>query len=267
MRPTPHTRTSRPGGAASAGKTKIPSSLQELNKYLTSLSESNFDTYGGVFADMVLGYSCNAAKLREAVDLLFDSTACNRDDAPLGAKVCEKIVTGPAGSREPEDSAARRTDFRKALLGRFQVEFSRKEETRARSIEAWLSVFAFLCEIYARVKVSDEPIKVVGKAILNAMHYLLELDDVVDDEIDCVCTSLKQCGCYLDKQQAAAEVEKLICSLRVRAISGKTSCRVRCLIMEVLELRQRSWKDPEGKLGRFYIDALADAVAEDELRE
>lgn len=264
--PTPHTRASRPGGAASAGKTKIPSSLQELNKYLTSLNESNFETYGGVFADMVLGYSSNAAKLREAVDLLFDTTVSNRDDAPLGAKVCERIVTAPACSSESDESVARRTDFRKTLLGRFQVEFSRKEETRARSIEAWLSVFAFLCEIYARVKVSDEPVRVVGKAILSAMHYLLDVDDVVDDEVDCVCTSLKQCGCYLD-QQAAAEVEKLICLLRTRAISGKTNCRVRCLIMEVLELRQRSWRDPEGKLESFYVDALADAVAEDELRE
>lgn len=223
---------------------------------------------------MVLGYSSNAAKLREAVDLLFDSTVCNRDDAPLGAKVCEKIATVPApgnggGGSEPEedDNAARRTEFRKALLGRFQVEFSRRAETRARSIEAWLSVFAFLCEVYARVKVADEPIKVVGKAILSAMHYLLDLEDVVDDEIDCVCTSLKLCGRHLDEQQAAAEVEKLMCSLRTRAISGKTSCRVRCLVMEVLELRQRSWEDPEGTLERFYVDALADAVAEDELKE
>ena len=263
QRPSPHTRVSRPGGAAS-GKTKIPASVEDLNKYLCSLDEANFEMYGGVFADMVLGYSCNTSKLNDAVGLIFDATLSSRDDACWGARVCERILTVPVDGSESEELTSRRVEFRKALLGRFQAEFARKAETRARSIEAWLSVFAFLCEIYTRLKVADQPIKVVGKAILSAMHYLLDLDDVVDDEIDCVCSSLKVCGHQLDKQ-AVDEVEKLICLLRVRVISGKTKCRVRCLILEVLELRQRGWEDPGRKLEGFYVDAIADAVAEDEL--
>ena len=254
------------GEAAAQGRRhKIPGNIEGLTTYLNSLNESNIKTYGSMFADMVIGYSSNKKKLEEAVRIIFNTTVQDRDSATLGAVICEKIAMAPSPG-EPETTTTIRAEFRKALLAVFQAEFARRKEIRSHSIEAWLSVFTFLCELYVRIKVGDQPILVVGKAILSTMDYLLSLDDSLDDELDCVCTNLKLCGRFLE-MQGSQQVEKLITSLRARAITKKTSCRVRCLIMEVLEFRSMGWNDPERKLEDFYVDALADAVAEDELSE
>ncbi len=248
-----------------AAKPKTPGTAEELNSYLLKLDDSNFQVYGDVFADMVLSYSRNEDKLREAVDVLVDTTVHSdrgREAGSLGAKVCEKIMDGPAS-----DSGARgkvRDEFRKALLGRLHAEHKKREATRSHSIETWLCVFNFLCEVYTHVKVGGQPIKVVGKAILSNMDFLLNVPDSVDDEIDCVCSCLKLCGRSLQEQEAE-QVEKLVCLLRSKVITRKSSCRVRCLIMEVLEYRLLGWSDPGKKLDGFYVDAVADAEAEDEV--
>ena len=109
----------------------------------------------------------------------------------------------------------------------------------------------------------QQPINVVGKAIISTMGFLLGLPDVDDDEIDCLCTCLRLCGKNLE-EQAKMQVEKLVCQLRSKVITGKSSCRVRCLIMEVIEYRLLGWIDPGKNLDNFYPDAIADAIAEDE---
>ena len=256
-----------PPAQGHARKTKVPGSVEELGTYLRSLEESNFKNYGGMFADMVLDYSVNERKLQEAVGLIFDTTVRDRDNAEFGAKVCEKIAMPPSGTEggvdlEPEAKSAIRAEFRKALLAKFHSEYKKKEQLRTHSIESWLSVFAFLCEVYARIKVGGKPIIIIGKAIITTTDFLMNLDDVDDDEIDCICTSMKICGKYLE-QQSPQEVKKLVNLLRTRVISPKTSCRVRCLILEVLELRQMKWEDPDKTLDEFYADGLFDAIAQD----
>lgn len=245
-------------------KPKPPASVEQLQSYFVKLNLSNFQTYGEMFADMVLSYSRNEEKLRAATELIFDATVqsdSGREAGALGAMVCEKIACAGAAS----DLETRvREDFRKILLGRFQAEHKQREITRANSIETWLCIFTFLCEVYIRVKVGNQPIKVVGKAILSNMDFLLNVPDGDDDEIDCVCSCLKLCGQSLQEQEPE-QMEKLVCLLRTRVITRKSSCRVRCLIMEVLEYRLLGWKDPGKKLDNFYVDALADAEAEDEL--
>lgn len=253
-----------------AGKPKVPGSVEGLGTYLRSLNESNFKSYGGMFADMVLGYCVNESKLQEAVDLIFDTTVSDRDNAELGAKVCANIAMPPCGSseggaaQEPEAKSAIRAGFRKVLLKKFQAEYKKKEQLRTTSIETWLSVFAFLCDVYVRITIGGKPIVIIGKAILTTMDFLLNLSDVIDDEIDCICTSLKFCGKHLE-QQSPQELKKVVNLLRTRAIASKTSCRVRCLILELLELRQMRWADPEKTLDEFYADGLFDAIAQDEV--
>ena len=252
------------------GKPKVPANAEELGTYLRSLNEANFKSYGGMFADMVFGYCVSESKLQEAVGLVFDTTVSDRDNAELGAKVCAMIAMPPCGSseggvaEEPEAKSAIRAEFRKALLMKFQAEYKKREQLRAISIETWLSVFAFLCEVYIRIKIGGKPIVIIGKAIFTTVNFLMNMSDVDDDEIDCICTSLKFCGKYLE-QQSPQELKKVVNLLRTRAIGPKTSCRVRCLILEVLELRQMSWEDPEKTLDEFYADGLFDAIAQDEV--
>lgn len=267
---TPPTRNSGPGQAQTSSRPakripKVPANVKELGNYLHSLDDSNLRIYGDTFVDMVLGYSTNERRLQEAVNLIFDTTVSDRQYAELGAKICTNIVMGSsADGSETDAKSLIRADFRKALMGRFQLEYKNKEATRANSIEQWLSIFAFLCEVYIRIKIGNEPIKVVGKAILSIISYLLNLPDVDDDEMEAVCTYMKLCGKQLEVAEPS-QVENLVVTLRTKIISRKSSSRTRCLAMEVLELRCMRWSDPDKKLDDFYVDALLDAIAQDEL--
>lgn len=254
------------GIAADAGRQqqrthKAPQSVEGLAGYLDSLTHGNLGSYGTMFADMVLSYSSNEHRQQEAVELIFDRTTKDREYASLGAKICKLIVESTA---EQSQTTEKRTQFRQALLKKFQAEYKARQSTRAQSIEAWLAVFSFLFELFLRVQVQGQPIKVVGGAILSSCTWLLNLDDCDDDETECVCSCLKLVG-HLLEQVNADQVKEVIRILRTRAISRKSSSRVRCVALEVLEFRAFGWKDPNKELDSFYCDALPDAIAEDEL--
>lgn len=230
--------------------------MDELGTYLRSLSESNFEMYGDMFAEMFWGYCVDEARLQQAVALVFDTTVADREYVRLGAMVCQKI--------KEQDEASR---FLKALLLLFQRNFKQKEGIRETSIEAWLTIFAFMCDIYSCILTdSGQPITVLGRAIFSTIDYLLNLKDCVDDEIECICSGLKLCGGQLEVAQGES-MKKTIDALRRKVLLKNCSCRVRCLIMEVLELRAMGWKDPQKSLEDFYIDSLQDAIVEDEVGE
>ena len=241
---------------------KAPKSIEELSTYLFSLNEENLSTYGGMFSDMVLGFSQNEEKMNSIVDLIFDTTTKSRENASLGAKICQKIVT--LQETDAEGKKALRNAFRKYLFVKFQGEYKNKEATRKVSIERWLSIFSFLCEVFRYIRVNDQPINVIGKAILSTMEWLLKIDDIDSDEIECVCEHLKNVGKVLEgiNNEAMASV---IAHLRMQIISNSSSCKIRCIALEVIEFRAMGWSDRNNELDGFYIDAIADATANDEL--
>ena len=241
------------------GTAKVPKDIEALGTYFFSLNESNFKQYGSVFAEMVIGYSSSTEALEEAVDLIYDTTVSDRDSANLGAMISEAII-----NYEESASPSITADFRKCLLAHFQTDFKQKDVLRGRSVESWLGVFAFLCHIYKRIQINAHPIAVMGKAILSSAENTLQNVDVVDDEIDCICTHLKLCGNLLELNHPE-QFESIFTTLRRLIIKRQTSCMVRCVVLELIELRYMSWSDPKKVLDKFYVDALADAVAEDEL--
>ena len=254
------------GGAASGGsRPKTPGSIKELGTYLHSLNDSNFPAYGDMFAEMVLGYSKRGKEqLQEAVELIFDTTVQSREYAALGAKVCEKIVQESTG--DEAEKKALRTEFRKLLFLQLQGNFKNKETIRVQSVEAWLGIFAFMCELSPRIIVAGKPFLALSKAILSTIEFLLSQEDVLFDEIDCICSSLKVCGKGVE-EQCSEKFNEIFTELRKKLIFGKSasSCQVRCAILELIEYRYLHWSDPNNTLLDFYADAMADADAADTL--
>lgn len=242
---------------------KVPKSIDELARYLHSLDESNVDVYGAEFAGMVRRYADSETKVSEVVQLVFDTTVASKEYSVLGSRVCELIV-----HERPTDSGHTGplfvSDFLKGLLKHFQSEVKEMKRIRSKSIEHWLGIFAFLCEIYHKVKISGKPITVVGKSILQNIDNMLNNPDTIDDEIDTICNKLKVCGKLLEEQDIDL-MKNILGILRKQVISGKSTCQRRCLIMEVIEFRQLGWADQTGSLDKFYADALADAMVEDEV--
>ena len=240
---------------------RTPRSIEELGEYLYSLNEGNIGIHGTEFADMVLRFADSNEKLASAVDLIFDTTVESRDHSELGSTVCRLIVErGTDGNTSAVSSG-----FKQKLLKRFQSEMKSSQEIRKKSIEQWLGIFAFLCDVYRKIKAAGgKPISVVGKSILTNVQTMLTNPDTIDDEIETVCSKLKKCGETLEKEDAAV-MEGVIVALRKEVISSKSSCQRRCFAMELIEYRQLGWKDTSGKLDDFYIDAITDAIVEDEV--
>lgn len=225
-----------------------------MGQYLRSLAEGdNIKNYGSAFADMFWEFCKNEEKFQEALTLVTDTTIADRDYVYLGVSVCKLIIERVDGGR-----------FRHALMKWFQQEFMAKAETRSVSIEKWLSIFSFMCGIYSSIFVGGQPISVLGRAIYSTIDFLLDQADTQDDEIDCICSSLKECGQYLEAADRS-KMGNVVDRFRTIVCSKNSSCRVRCLLMEVLELRAMGWNDSQKTLEQFYIDGLMDAIAQDEV--
>lgn len=242
---------------------QTPKSINELAEYLHSLNEDNLDIHGTDFADMVHRFADTESKLSKTVDLIFDTTVNSRDYSSLGSDVCRFIIQKEC---EGGSTGTFGSDFLRKLLQRFQSDVTCMKDIRKKSIEHWLGIFAFLCDVYHKVKVSDKPILIVGKAILRNIDSMVNDANVIDDEIDTVCTKLKTCGKLLEEQDPDF-LENIIDNLRKLVINRKSSCQRRCFIMELIELKQLGWVDHSGRLDKFYVDALADAIVEDEAGE
>lgn len=239
---------------SSQPEAKAPKTVDGLGQYLHSLAEGdNIKNYGSAFADMFWEFCRNEEKFQEALTLVTDTTIADRDYVHLGVRVCKLIIDREDGGK-----------FRHALMKWFQQEYLAKAETRSVSIEKWLSIFSFMCGIYSSIFVGGQPISVLGRAIYSTIEFLLDQADTQDDEIDCICSSLKECGQYLEAADGS-KMGNVIDKFRTIVCSKKSSCRVRCLLLEVLELRAMGWTDPQKTLEQFYVDGLMDAIAQDEV--
>jgi len=96
------------------------------------------------------------------------------------------------------------------------------KEIRGVSIEKWLGVFCFLCEVYGKIRVAGVPIKVYGVAILKLTLQMLTDEDTIDDEIDCICSKLKVCGKFL-ATDSPDKVENIFIEFRKQVISKESS--------------------------------------------
>ena len=232
--------------------TRVVKHIDDLSGYLHSLNTSNIHVHGNEFADMVLNFATDDSKLEEIINLIFDTTVADRAHSALGADICRLILQ--------RDDPQRQT-FRVKLMGRFQYETKQINEIRRVSIEQWLGVFAFLCEVYHKVKVAGTPIKVIGTAIMKFTLQMLSGKDTIDDEIDCICAKLKVCGKLLESE-SPDKMDNIIKELRRQVICKNSSSVRRCYILEVIEFRLMGWSDPTKLLDKFYPDAIADAMAE-----
>ena len=253
--------SSHPGKSSAERRPKTPSTIEELKEYLLSLNEGNFDTYGEIFANMMLGFSTNEGKVKEAVSLVFETIVEDRENVSFGARVC-RAIANPSNPSEQLSMTA--TLFLKKLLNRFQLEFDNKESTRMVSIERWLSIFSFLCEVFHCIRLKGQPISVAGRAIVTCMEWLVSQEDSDDDEVECVCSYLKTLGKDLDNI-SKDKVKSVVGLLRKRVVGRKSSCKSRCVILEVLEFRAMGWQDRDNELDEYYLDAITDAAVEDDL--
>lgn len=255
--------------ASSSGKpstkyetSDVPTSLDQLKKYLYSLTLSNFVKYGDVFGSMARGYlTMKPQELTAVTSLILEAAIDTKENTKLGAMVCKAIIYPDNLPAEQENSAKA---FRNTIIESLHKKYEEKKQIRKNSIESWLAIFSFLCDLYNCLHVpSGKALKLIGKVILEACKFMFENPDCDDDEIECMCMHLKNNGKELEEQEAS-DVERVVSELRTLTISRSSTERVRCVCMDLIEYRANGYSDPCNKLSDYYLVALQDAIANDE---
>jgi len=254
-------------GGQSSGKTQgekinVPASLDQLKEYLYSLTLDNFRKYGEIFGQMALGYlTIKPKEVTGVASMVLEAATDSKETTRLGAMVC-KVIIYPDSLPEEQESAAKA--FRNTIIELLHKRYEDKKQIRKKSIEYWLAIFSFLCDLYYCLHLpSGKSWNFIGKIILEACKFMFDCNDCDDDEIECICLHLKNNGKMLEEADPLG-VDCIVSELRSRVISRKTTERARCLCMDLIEYRARGYSDPDNKLSDYYLVALQDAIANDE---
>lgn len=241
---------------------KTPNTVSELATYLHSLNENNLAKFGPAFSEMAIDFVKVSPEKRtsELVSLLYSTVTSSKEHATLGARVCQEVL----GS---EGNADIRTQIRRELLRSCQTQYRNRESIRRKSIEDWLALFSFIMELFCYLRVGGECVGALGSAVVEATLFTLDQQDLDDDELECICFRLKDIASVLEASEKTRQkfTKSVVPKLRSLAISRNSSERATCMIMEFLELRARGYQDPGGEISDFYVDALTDAIASDEM--
>ena len=240
----------------------VPTSLDQLKEYLYSLTPGNFGKFGEKFGLMARGYLTIKPKELNAVgSMVLEAAMDSKETTQLGAMVC-KVIIYPNSLPDEQQNAAK--TFRNIIIELLHKKYEEKKQIRKNSIEFWLAIFSFMCDLYHYLHVpSGKAFHFIGKTILEACKFMLDNDDCDDDEVESMCWHLKNNGKMLE-EESPMDTEHVVSELRTRVISRKSTERVRCLCMDLIEYRARGYCDPDNKLSDYYLVALQDAVANDE---
>ena len=242
---------------------RTPNTIKELATYLHSLNEDNLSKFGPAFREMATSFVKVSPEKRttELVSLLYSTVTSSKEHATLGARVCQEILgTG-------EEDLEIREQMRRELLRTCQKHYKNRESIRRKSIEEWLALYCFLMELFCYLRMGGECIWVLGSAVVDATLFTLEQKNLDDDEVECICISLKGIASLLESNEKTSQKFSgcIVPKLRSLAISRQASERMTCMIMEFLEFRAKGYQDPGREISDFYVDALADAIANDEM--
>ncbi|XP_051568092.1 MIF4G domain-containing protein A-like isoform X2 [Myxocyprinus asiaticus] len=101
---------------------------------------------------------------------LKDITFCK--DA---GRICYALV-------QAETQKAATSVFRRNLLTRLQQEFTAREETRNHSLQEWVCLVTFICNIFYYIKVNSAPIVALVDPVYDCLFRLAEPDSLMNEE-------------------------------------------------------------------------------------
>uniref|UniRef100_A0A0B7A550 MIF4G domain-containing protein n=1 Tax=Arion vulgaris TaxID=1028688 RepID=A0A0B7A550_9EUPU len=195
---------------------------------------------------------------------LEDSTLAKR-----GSEICDGLTSIEIGN----------TKFRNCLLSLVQSDYKDKNEMIAQNPARFSGFLAFLCEIFAIMRTaSNEVFKPLINPIFDCLNLVLgpqeavdgDADDdpikgvsdfVVDDDIcETFGSQLLSVGRLLD-ENADDQMKELINRIRTCIIISKSSARVRCSLLEVMEAYIRGWETANNDTTKFYCDVAVGIIS------
>ncbi|TRY96435.1 hypothetical protein DNTS_021461 [Danionella cerebrum] len=142
-------------------------------------------------------------------------------------RICYTIVQ--AESKQTNGSV-----FRRNLLTRLQHEFKTREETRKRSIQEWVCLVSFICNIFDYLKVNSVPMIALVQPVFECLFRLAQPDALKNEE------ELHRVGSQLEQMNTSL-MDDLFLLLRDGFLLHDLSSLNRLLLLEILEFRAGGW--------------------------
>ncbi|XP_064645322.1 MIF4G domain-containing protein B-like [Lineus longissimus] len=192
-------------------------------------------------------YSTDRKKIEEIAQIIYDRCLGDAEFSVTGADLCQKLT----------EIEADQVKFRSCILKLIQRDFKEKENIQKESKSKFICFTSILCQLFGHIKINDVPMVPLVVPVFDCLDMLLEGGG---DEIESFNMQIQSIGILLEKYNPA-RMKNTLQTLRTKVISSSSSARQRCLLLEVLELQGRGWRDHDPEVARFYTDLLMDLQA------
>ncbi|XP_007886675.1 MIF4G domain-containing protein B isoform X1 [Callorhinchus milii] len=174
-------------------------------------------------------------------DLVFSKEA---------GRICYTIV-------QAECKQSGNSVFRGKLLNRLQQVFLAKDDIRSDSINEWVCLVTFICNIFDYLKVNNMPMMVLVNPVYDCLMRLAQPDSLQnEEEVDCLVLQLHRIGEQLEKMNVP-RMDELFCLLRDGfLLQERPSSLSRLLLLEIIEFRAGGWKMSDMGQKYYYSEVV-----------
>lgn len=136
-------------------------------------------------------------------------------------------------------------EFSKLLMIRLQGRFKKQKKTGISTDEErehLINFSLFFAELFARIRVREAPIDILGLALFQLLEALLNLKD--NSTIIGACNVLKLTGALLEScEKTPQKMEQILDTLRKLSMDETLTLSSRCmdLMLRVIELHAKKW--------------------------
>jgi len=259
--------------------------LREVKGLLNKLTLDKFHVISDKI--LSLGILSDPDILAGVIACVFDKAVDEPRFAPMYAELCYKIVVEELNGLKKSlpDGVGPDSQFRRLLVERCQAEYKHKRAWSKQRLERLIGkkadedactdipectpavkkaeVGELTEEDYLMIKLKrrvlgnmrfiGEIFKVglIGEKIMHSIiaELLSNVENPEEEEIECLCRLLMTVGAILDKPEAANFWNQYVARMQwLVSQPGKLSSRIRFMVMDVLELRDKRWstKGDEG---------------------
>ncbi|KAL7890966.1 hypothetical protein AOLI_G00004420 [Acnodon oligacanthus] len=193
----------------------------------------------------------SAVDLEKLSEAIVDQSLKDRSLCRDAGHICYALV-------QTEAKHSNTNVFRRNLLTRLQKEFMEREDTRKRSVQEWVCVVSFICNIFDYLKVNNAPMTALVDPVYDCLLRLSQPDALLnEEEVDCLALQLHRVGEQLEKLNTQ-RMDQLFYLLRDGfLLQDNLSSMTRLLLLEVLEFRASGWT-LSAAAQRYYYSEVVD---------
>ncbi|KAH9488336.1 hypothetical protein Btru_063738 [Bulinus truncatus] len=188
--------------------------------------------------------------------------------AKRGSELCDAMSSIEVGN----------VKFRNCLLNLVQNDYKGRKELATENAQKFTCFLSFLCNIFGVMRTAtDEVFKPLVNPLFDCFNLVLnpayvredednperrvaDADIVNEDACEVFSQELQSIGKLLE-ENSEDQMQQLIDNIRTCIINSRSSPRVRCSLLEVIEAYARGWEPANNETTRFYCDMAVGIIS------